>query len=239
LRASGNLLLALDPVIERDQVAITGLEAQLGELGVRVDRSLVLELSQDRLLSPNAAEFVITEFGDHVTTRPMQHAARVFMTLVRSVTPTGEHPGVDILLRTSEKAFGKTTISEVKQGTEPVSGPADIAGPVSVALALQVGKSDDPAVKKVGGRLIVVGDSDFLQGPLLESPELANFHLASAFTGWLTERPALVEIPPKKIKSGNVVFSQEDLWALFFRVGVLLPGAAFVLGFAVWLNRRS
>jgi len=35
------------------------------------------------------------------------------------------------------------------------------------------------------------------------------------------------------------VFSQDDLWALLFRVAVLVPGAAFVLGFAVWMNRRQ
>ncbi|HEX7480440.1 MAG TPA: GldG family protein, partial [Polyangiales bacterium] len=185
LRAGGNLLLALDPVIQLDQVAVTGFEDPLHDLGVRVDRSLVLELSQDRLLSPNAAEFVVTEFGDHVTTRAMQHAARVFMTLARSVAPTGEHPGVEILMRTSDKAFGETAIGEVKQGSQPQQGPGDIPGPVALAVALQVGKGELDTQHKTGGRLIVVGDSDFLQGPLLESAELANFHLASAWAGWL------------------------------------------------------
>ncbi|HEX7476563.1 MAG TPA: hypothetical protein VF331_02030, partial [Polyangiales bacterium] len=101
------------------------------------------------------------------------------------------------------------------------------------------GKGELDTQHKTGGRLIVVGDSDFLQGPLLESAELANFHLASAWAGWLTERPALIAIAPKKIKSGNVVLTQDDLWALLFRVAVLVPGAAFVLGIAVWLNRRA
>jgi hypothetical protein len=95
------------------------------------------------------------------------------------------------------------------------------------------------AAAKPGGRLIVTGDSDFLQAAALESPELANFHLASSFTGWLTEREALIEIPPKKVKGGTIMFTQEDLTALLFRVGVLLPGAALLLGVAVWFNRRS
>jgi hypothetical protein len=239
VRGGGNLLLALDPVLEHDEVSESGFEAPLRDLGIRLDRALVIELDKERLLTPNAAEFAITEFGDHVTTRALQHAARVFMVLARSVAPVGSDPNVEILMRTSDQAFGETAIADVQQGSEPKAGPGDIAGPVSVAVATQVGKSADDTKKHTGGRLIVVGDSDFLQGPLLESPELANYHLASSWIGWLTERPALIEIPPKKVKTGNIAFTQEDLWALLFRVAVLVPGAAFVLGFAVWLNRRS
>jgi len=87
--------------------------------------------------------------------------------------------------------------------------------------------------------MIVVGDADFLAMPLIEAPALANFHLASAWVGWLTQREALIEIPPKKVKGGAVTFTQDDLGALLFRVAVLLPGAALLLGIAVWLNRRS
>lgn len=89
LRAGGNMLLALDPVIELDQIAMTGFEEPLREVGVRLDRSLVLELSREHLVTPNVAEFLATEFSDHETTRNLQHSARVFMSLVRSVTPDG------------------------------------------------------------------------------------------------------------------------------------------------------
>ena len=199
----------------------------------------MLELSEERLLTRNAAEFVVTEFGDHVTTRPLQHAARVFMTLVRSITPLSAEGNVEILMRSSEKGFGKTAISEIATDAQLNRAPSDIAGPSTVAVATQLNRSPADTAAKLGGRLIVIGDSDFMQGPLLEAPELANFQLASAFVGWIAERPALIEIPPKKIKTGNIVFSQDDLWALFFRVAVLVPAAALILGIAVWLNRRA
>jgi hypothetical protein len=240
-RGGGNLLLLLDPVLEHDQVNSTGFEGALREVGIRLDPAIVLELSQERLLTRNAAEFVVTEFGDHVTTRPLQRAARIFVSLARPVTPIAQDGNVEILMRTSDKAFGKTSIAEITPDAEPQRGPSDIEGPVSLGVATQLSAKEpkDPSEKKPGGRLIVVGDSDFLQGPLLESPELANFHTASAFIGWLAERPALIDIPPKKVHSGNIVFSQEDLWALFFRVAVLVPLASLVLGVGVWLNRRS
>jgi hypothetical protein len=238
LRAGGNLLLSLDPVIEHDQVATTGFEAQLRSLGIRVDPVLVLELNKERLLTRNVAEFVVTEFGDHVTTRALQHAARAFLTLARGVTPIGESGDVEILLRTSDQGFGKSNIADVAPDTEPTRGPGDLEGPVSLGVATQL-KETNNKQRPRGGRVIVIGDSDFLTDSLMQAPELANFHLASSFVGWISQRPALIEIPPKKIKTGNIVFSQDDLWALFFRVAVLIPAAALLLGVAVWLNRRA
>jgi hypothetical protein len=238
VRGGGNLLLALDPVIERDEIASTGFEGPLRELNIRLDQDLVIELDKERLLSRNAAEFVVTEFGDHATTRALQHSARVFLSLARSVTPIGTAGDVEILLRSGERAFGKTNIAEVSPDAEPSRGVADVEGPVSLAVATELKQPGDKGNAR-GGRLAVIGDSDFLTDALLQTPELANFHMVSALIGWTSQRPALIEIPPKKIKSGNIVFSQDDLWSLFFRVAVLLPAAALVLGVAVWLNRRA
>ena len=147
----------------------------------------------------------------------------------------GEHAGrIPLIL----KLNGKTNIAEVTPDTEPVRGAADIEGPLSLGVASELKAAGDKS-KPRGGRLIVIGDSDFMTDALLQTAELANFHMASALIGWVSQRPALIDIPPKKIKSGNIVFSQDDLWALFFRVAVLLPLAALVLGVAVWLNRRA
>ena len=44
---------------------------------------------------------------------------------------------------------------------------------------------------------------------------------------------------PKKVKDGSIVFTQDDLAALLFRVVVLLPGAMLLFGVAVWFNRRA
>jgi hypothetical protein len=202
----------------------------------------VVELDPNHLLTRSAAEFVVTEFGDHAATRPLQHVARLFMSIARSVTPISQDGTAEILLRASDKSFAKTNVAELKLDAEPARGAADIEGPVGLGVASQLKAADakpDKNEKARGGRVVVLGDSDFLQGPLLEAPELSNLQFTSGIVGWLAERPALIEIPPKKVKSGNIVFSQEDLWALLFRVVVLLPAAALTLGLAVWLNRRN
>jgi hypothetical protein len=143
-------------------------------------------------------------------------------------------------MRTSDQAFGELEIGQVMGDQEPTKSPGDIAGPVPLGVAVRVNVNPDkPVDGKPGGRLVVIGDSDWLEGALLQVPDLANFHLASAWIGWLGEREALIQIPPKKIKRGNIVFTQDDLWALLLRVGILLPGAALLFGVAVWINRRA
>lgn len=241
LRSGGNVLMALDPVIELDEVKSTGLEGMLQQHGVRLDRDLVIELSPDRLVTSNPIEFVVTEFNAHETTAGLQGRARVFMGLARSVAGDGSNDAVTTLLRTSDQAFGETNLAGVG-GQDPERGPDDLGGPVSLAVALRLARGSEGTPEEEaepGGRLIVVGDSDFLSGQLLETPELANYHLAASWTGWLTERKALIAIAPKPVKGGAMMLTQDDLQAIFLRVAVLLPAAALFAGIAAWLNRRS
>lgn len=239
LEGGGSALLALDPVVEHDEIQPTGLEGMLDALGVRLDKALALELDSEHLLGPNTVEFLVTAFGDHPTTRLLAGRAVVLVALARPVTLSRNDGRGEILLRTSDKAFGETALAQVLAAAEPARGEGDLAGPLSLAVALQVGGDPDAAEQKPGGRLVVVGDSDWLLGRALEAPELANFHLASAWTGWLTEREALIEIPPKKVSRGEAFFTQGDLDALKWKVGVFIPGAVLILGFAVWFNRRA
>lgn len=240
LRQGGNLLLALDPVIDRDQVRPSGLEEIARKQGVIVDKTLVIELDRERLLSPNVVEFLVTDFGEHPTTRPLAGGGRVYLGLVRSVRPV-EGGKAEVLLRASPESFAETQIAQIEPATEPVRDEHDLPGPVPIAVAARavaVGEADG-AEDKPGGRLIVVGDSDLFEGVLMASPDLTNAYLASAWIGWLTEREALIAIPPKKAGAGGVMFTQGDLSGLLFRVLVLLPALVLIAGVAVWLNRRS
>ena len=85
-----------------------------------------------------------------------------------------------------------------------------------------------------GGRVIVVGDSDWLRPDLLQQPQVANIDLLSGMTGYLTERDALLAIAPRKVNAQAIVITEEGLFSVFLRVVVLLPLAALVLGVGVW-----
>jgi hypothetical protein len=238
LHKGGNALLALDPVVEHDEVQATGLEEMARELGVRIDPTLVIETNPEQLPGQNALEFLVTAFGEHATTRPLIGAGRVLLAMARGVD-AAEVGGGEILMRSSAESYAETNVAQLQGDADPQRDSSDMGGPISLAVAVRVGESEANPDKQTGGRLIVIGDSDWMQKEVLEVPVFANDFLASAFTGWLAERPALIAVPPKKAKVGYITFTQDDVWSVMFRVVIMLPGAAFLFGVAVWLNRRA
>jgi ABC-type uncharacterized transport system involved in gliding motility auxiliary subunit len=254
VRGGGGLLLALDPVIEHDQVKPTGLEDMVRQFGVRLDRTVVLERDRARRLRPSPVEpFMILKYGDHPTTRPVRAmGGRTVVRLARSVRAADGGKGeTTALFETSKQAFAETDYAEVnvEQGT-PSPDDDDIQGPVSLAVAVEraTDAGDSQSGKERGeqgqgsghaGRMIVVGDSDWLKSKYMQSPGFTNVDLASSFTGWLSERKALISIAPRKVDASGVAMTEGDLAGLLFRVLVLMPAAVLLMGFAVWWSRRS
>jgi hypothetical protein len=234
LDAGGNLLLALDPVIEGDHVQETGLEALAKAYGIRIDRDVVVELDRERLLSPSPVEaFVVMNYGTHETIRPLASIrAPVVLQLARSL---GADKGADVVMSASEKAYGEGELAALTAGDDLKPSDGDVLAPVHLALAVD----SKPEKEKLGGRLIVVGDSDWLHAELLHQPQLANVDLLASFTGFLTEREALVSIAARKIDAQALVITEEGLLGIFLRVVLLMPLAALVLGVGVWWQRRA
>ncbi len=238
LDAGGNVLLALDPVLEGDQVAPTGLESLAEAHGIRIDRDVLVELDRERLLSPSPVEaFIVTSFGSHATVRPLATLrAPVVLQLARTVSAL---PGADVLISASDKAYGETQLAQLTAGDELKPSEGDVAAPVHVAVAAPNKQEGQGEKRKLGGRMIAIGDSDWLHAELLHQPQLANVDLLAGFTGYLTAREALVSIAPRKIDAQSLVITEEGLFGVFLRVVVLMPLAALVLGVGVWWQRRA
>jgi len=243
----GNLLLALDPILEAEAVRPTGLEGLAHEYGARVGNDLVLELDEGHLLPQGSVEtFLVNDWGAHPTVRALKGlGARMVVRLSRSVRPV-DGSGATVLVQTSGKAVAKVHLSELQDGNEPTAGPDALRGPVALAVASQHGgaaaaEGEDPdrARARRGGRVVVIGNASFLLAPFLQAPEIATVDFATSVTGWLAEREALVSIAPKKVKAHAVSMTDSDLSSLFFRVLVLMPSSIIILGFAVWWTRRS
>ena len=150
-----------------------------------------------------------------------------------------------MLVQSSSKAVAVSDANEVQQLAAPGASTSEKAdqGPLSIAVAGIMGRAkvagSPKASSSSGGKLIVVGDSDWLSQAYLDAPELANLYLASAWTGWLAERQALISIPPKRVRRGGVDWTVQDLNALWWRLVILLPLSSLMLGLFVWWRRRS
>jgi len=251
VRHGGNLLVAADAEIDRGDIRATGTEEVLRDFGTRLDCSLVLEMDPATLHpgQPDpAGPFYVTSYGDHPVTRALEALERptVFW-VARPVRPVDPERATT-LFSTSDQSFAETNIAALVETHEPVRDDDDLSGPISLAVATRVepdgpreAEGDDAQAgdDARGGRVVVVGDAEFLRGDALSTLQVANLELASAIVGWLSSREALISIPPRRGQAAPIQLSQDDAMNLGFRVVVLMPLAMMFLGFAVWWNRRS
>lgn len=244
LGRGGNVVLAFDPVLEGERVRPTGFEAALRRHGIELDASVVLELEPERLLQGSPIEaFVVTDYGEHESTSrlaPIQ--VPTVMHIARSVRPT-EGSEAATIIRTTERGYAERNLAELSADAELTPSEGDVRGPVSLGVATRVaragGAGNAGGEGEAGGRLVVLGDADFLTAEFIRRPEFANVDLLSGITGWVTHRRALISITPRTSDIAAVMMTEGDLRSVMIRVLVLLPLAVMLLGFSVWWSRRA
>lgn len=248
VRGGGNLFVALDPIPDADQRRIepTGLEDMLRDLGVRVDRDVVVEPDPAYLpAGPGhpVVLYLVGDFGEHAITEPFRGSGMgLLVSMARSVRPIGE--AASVLIRGSARSYGESELGSFESGDIGEPDASDVAGPVSLGVATRVEvtgehpSEDGEEHESTGGRVVVLGDASMFTSELLGQPAAANRAFAGAVLGWVTEREALISIPARTVDQPAMP-SEEDVTNLFFRVVVLIPLAFVFLGIAVWWNRRQ
>ncbi|MBT8470389.1 MAG: GldG family protein [Deltaproteobacteria bacterium] len=244
LNSGGNLLLTFDPVLKKEKLTGTGFEGALEARGIIVGVDLVIENDTAQQLPGNPGDlFLVTNVGTHrLVDTIRKRGGGILLAVARSVD-VADGSDTEVLFRTSPAAVAETDLRlaldpDAKgKPTPPDAVPLAVAWEYVPPLGddLQPVKADGPTP----GRLLVMGDSDWMSSELLENPQLSNIDLLSSAVGWLTQREALINIAPRKTNARAVIMSDADLQNLLFRVVVLLPLAALIAGFGVWWSRRS
>jgi hypothetical protein len=242
----GNLLFALDPIPDPAQrrVLPTGLEDMLRDFGIQVDRDLVVEPDPEHLpAGPGhpVGFFVVDRYGEHAVTEPFQDSGfPLLVSEARSVRPIGER--ADVLIRASDASYGETDLTAFAQGELGEVGADDIRGPISIGVAGRVEvtgqREEESEEEPTGGRIVVLGDAAMLTTQFLSQNAAANRAFVGPVFGWLTQREALISIPPRSIDMPGIP-TEDDVDNLWLRVVVFIPLAFVLLGFAVWWNRRN
>jgi hypothetical protein len=161
------------------------------------------------------------------------------MQLARSIS-VAQGSEAEPLLKASDKAYGETSLNQLTAGDDLKPGEGDLKPPVTLAVAVDTRpEAPEGGERKLGGRMIVMGDSEWISPQFIQQGQVANIDLLSSVTGYLTEREALVSIAPRKINAQSIVITEEGLFGVFLRVVVLMPLAVLVLGVGVWWQRRQ
>jgi len=251
LEGGGRLLVALDPLIDRDgTMRSTRLEDLLERFGAKVADDLVIDPTR-RLPFFDLSAVYLSDFRSHPVTRSLEGMA-VLLPVTRSVEAV-EGDGFDsrVLVETSSEGRGETDLFALATGAAVEEDEADLAGPVAVAVAVEgsadaapspfAGETPTDADQQDGGplegfRLVVFGDSDFLTDGQVSNA--GNLVLALNAFKWLAQREESLGIPPRQVEQVSLYLSQDQLGTILLVTLVVMPGAAIVLGIIAWRRRR-
>jgi hypothetical protein len=207
----------------------SGLESVLAGWGVGVGDSRVVDMDK----SFNLAEgtFLTARLAPHPVMDPLISEKKpllmVFPRPVYQLENQAKMPGapeVSVLAATSSLGM-----NEARQ-------------PGEFPLLVAVEQGGIQGVNSPGGRgtrLVVAGDSDFLDDQVIDS--VGNHVFAQLALTWLLQRPQIMfsGLGPRPIKEYKLVMTHTQTEAISWLFMAGLPGSVIFLGGLVWLRRRS
>jgi ABC-type uncharacterized transport system involved in gliding motility auxiliary subunit len=250
LKYGGGLFLMEDPRTE------TGLESLLKDsYGVTLRNDIILDND------PISAVFGQTQLvlnimaasydSSHEATKGVQRIATVYSqarSLEKSpIMPTGVR--ATELVKTSNDAFGETDLDRLFGERMAQNDPnADAQGPLTLALAVEwdVAKrvseatgesetgSDLETEKPREGRMLVVGDSDFISN----QSYYQNRNFVMNCVNWLCQESDLISIRPKEDFGRPIFMNAQQGRVIFWVPVVILPLLVLMAGTMVYVNRR-
>ncbi len=128
-------------------------------------------------------------------------------------------------------------LAEETSADEP--GPVDAAAAPDTSPEGEAGEepTEDPATEDREGRLVIVGDSDFIGNNLALAP-LGNADLFLNMVNWLTEDEDLIAIRPRTAEDRRITMTSAQVRNVVLLSLVFLPGFFLIWGVTVWWSRR-
>ncbi len=244
LARGGQVLFLVDPSSPPSVVAF------LAGLGVQAGNDVIVD-ERNRFIGADSFMPRVPIF-DQGTFRKTLDAAAVFA-IARTVAPIDPPPpgvNVSLLALTSDDSWARVDGGAVPDAAPKFRREVDKPGPLPVAVMATVGSDAPPPAgqdvpptpdrARHGGRMIVVGDSDF--GSNLYLNLLGNKDLFMSSIGVLAEDEALIAVRRKGLPRSSfspVSLTAEQGRAIFWLAVVVQPIAFAVLGMGiVWQRRR-
>jgi hypothetical protein len=238
LDGGGRLLLLLDPLFKNNNFLATGLEELTAQRGILLQNTFVLETDPRRLISTTPVTFIADKFYAHDSVKPLAVTGPlpVVFSIVRSLkSKETDNVIVDDLISSSPMSWGEVDLASLHNGDmTPTQGPLDHKGPLTIGMVAVIHNSD----LKKAGRLMVIGDSDFLSEELFMNAGLYNRDLWNSIIGWMTTRPTLISIAPKNPEQVHLNLSEDNFKKIWM---ILISEILFIIlaGIFVIYKRRK
>jgi ABC-type uncharacterized transport system involved in gliding motility auxiliary subunit len=231
----GSLLVLVDPR------ANTNLVDDLRDWGVDVGDDVVVDRALalfGRATTPFAGKYDPA----HPITKDLRETT--LFHVVRSVR-SGNDDFTEIVF-TGDSAWAERNLRRFfAEGTAELDDGDDLPGPVAVAVAgrpaLSKGGDDEEDESpgdsaEAGGRLVVVGDSDFPSNELLDAYRNRDLFVNSV--NWLMGDVEAISIRPQRSRASRFQLTTQDFLRIRSMSLFVLPEAIAIVGVFVWWTRR-
>lgn len=228
----GRLMILLDP-----EAATPGLRDFLASTGIRPREDRVLR-TVELGFATGILRDVAGQFSpDNRVTRRLHGAEALLPGGTCSLDLGAPEDGIHVeALITAEEPFW----GEVEYITDETKGvqfneDIDTSAPLVLAASAERGGVTDEEVGVSSGRLVVVGNSEFVADGSITEPNL-DFVLSSL--NWMLDRGHLAGIAPKMVRSFNLNLTDLETGRIALYTLIVIPAAAALAGLFVWWRRR-
>lgn len=233
-REGASIFITFDP-----NTKVRNLEHFLRKWGVDRRSNKVISKRHGQVLTSAKATF---EKG-HPTTIGLGGLSTQIDGLTSSIRTNNDKQSIGIttsnILRVAPGYWGETgdltnpTLNEGEEGSTPESAQHP---PLHVAASVVRGNDANFEQSKYTGRLIAIGNTDFLK-PKNRRAELGQF-MDSAMN-WLVRREDLIHIGPKKMYYQKISIDPDQKSTFTGITVIALPLISLIIGLVFWNTRRS
>lgn len=240
VKEGGKALVMVEPEFKESYSNLTSL---LKEWNIETAKDVVVDASGTGQLfgagpiTPIAAQYPYHEITKDFRVMTAFHEARSMEAgkgTVAGVTAQN-------LVETAPQSWAESDLA-LKEPIEFNEGK-DRKGPISLAVAATIRPPNDKPsdskgeeAKKVEGRVVAFGDSDFASNTMLGFQGNRDFFLNTV--AWLAEDADLIAIRPREAEDQRLFLTRAQQQLFLFLAIFGLPGAFVVSGIASWLRRR-
>jgi hypothetical protein len=206
-----------------------GLETNLAKWNVRVTHSTVRD--PNRAIDQNGSAFSVANFAVHDITKPLI-GSQLEIVLPRPIEriKAPSQAGADEP-QVTELAFSSTN-------SVLADNPSGGSRAYPLMVAVEKGAPKGVATERGTTRMLIAGDSLFLDNQLIEAGMNRDF--ADSAVNWLLERSTfLTGVGPRPVTEYQLVMNQRQLRAVKGILLGALPGGILLFGGLVWLRRRK
>lgn len=246
----GDVVLLLDPIVERGRFVPTGLESLARRLGVQIENNEIVDRDAG---APFCGGGHPTAFIAAAPPPPGQRRGQpICVARSRSVSVISGREGETFLETISNAAYGEVSAGQL---TDPTRDDADLAGPLTLGVAIEqdneeartarIGRQREeleaelPEEERRGSMAIIVGDSDFLGRDYWQNSQLSNLELSLGLFNTVADNQVLVAQPPREVERLQLALTDSQLLMTFLIFVLGLPLIGVAVGVSMWWTRRQ